>query len=113
MLYSPDAEEELARLGVNREFVETVVANPNCTARQSKAWAVQLERDFGGHTLRLLVAEPWPAFVAVYVKQFQWSQLAGSRWRRSIRGTALLRCVALGIRPSPRASGPLPPPRDL
>jgi hypothetical protein len=113
VLYSPDAEEQLARLGVNREFVETVVAHPNCTARQSKAWAVQLERDFGGHKLRLLVAEPWPACGAVYVKKVQWSQLAGSRWRWNIRGIALLQCAAAGVRTSPRASGPLPPPSDL
>ena len=81
VLYSPDAEEQLVRLGVSREHVETVLAQPTHTARLSKVRTVQLERDFGSHTLRLHVAEPGPAFGAVYVKQVEWCQATGfSPW---------------------------------
>lgn len=72
VLYSPDAKEQLVRLGVSREHVETVLALPTHTARRSKMSAVQLERAFGSHTLRLQIAEPWPTFGAVYVKQVEW-----------------------------------------
>lgn len=78
VLFSPDAEEQLVSLGVSREHVETVVAYPTYTARRSKAFAVQLERDFGGHTLPLRVAEPWPSYGTVYVKQVEWSDHAAS-----------------------------------
>ncbi|MCU0277764.1 MAG: hypothetical protein MUF33_01935 [Candidatus Nanopelagicales bacterium] len=70
--YSPHAEEQLQRLGVNREHVETVLSQPTRTTRRSQVHTVQLERDFGSHTLRLQVAEPWPTIGAVHVKQVEW-----------------------------------------
>ena len=70
--YSPHAEEQLQRLGVNREHVETVLSRPTRTTRRSQVHTVQLERDFGSHTLRLHVAEPCPTIGAVHVTQVEW-----------------------------------------
>lgn len=73
--YSPSAEQQRQRLGVNRELVETALSWPTHRIRSTRLSLVRLvllERDFGSHTLRLIVEEPWTPVGAARVKQVKW-----------------------------------------
>lgn len=87
VLFSPEAEEQVARLSVSVEHVEAVLADPAGRSSHPSEFAVELSRDFGNRTLRVLVSEPWPAFATVYIKGVQWASSARktSIWRRLLR----------------------------
>jgi hypothetical protein len=74
VLYSPRAEEQLVRLGVSREHVETALAQPTHATRRASGNLVWLERSFGNHTLRVHVRTPWPTPAEVYVEHVEWSR---------------------------------------
>ena len=74
VLYSPEASEEMAQLGVSTEHVETVLAHPARRVRRPKDSAIQLDRDFGSRTLRVVIADPLPGFGPSYVKHVAWTR---------------------------------------
>ena len=87
ILYSPEAREEIARLNVSDEHVEMVLAYPESRPRSAADCSIQLERDFGRRTLRVMVAEPWPTFGTAYVKRVEWRvPNRRKRWARTVRG---------------------------
>ena len=88
VLFSPEASEEMAQLSVNTEHMETVLAHPARRVRRPKASAIQLDRDFGSRTLRVLIADPLPGFGPPYVKLVAWTRPScmGRVWRCERRG---------------------------
>lgn len=77
--YSHDAKEQMARLGVSPEHVETVLELPASVARRTMASSVRLRRDFGSRTLTVWVGEPWPSIGPFYVRKVDWRPLGGHR----------------------------------
>lgn len=75
--YSHDAKEQMARLGVNPEQVETVLARPASAVRRAMSSSVQLERELGSRALTVLVGEPWPPFGEFHVKRVKWRTRPG------------------------------------
>ena len=58
VIYSPEAAQEMAEANVSPEHVETVLAYPASRSSHPKDFAIELERDFGTRTLRVVVADP-------------------------------------------------------
>lgn len=83
VIYSPEATQDMTEAKVSPEHVETVLAHPASRSSRPKDFAIELERDFGTRTLRVLVADPSPGFGPPYVKRVIWREQ--SRFDRVVR----------------------------
>lgn len=74
VIYSPEAAQDMTEANVSPEHVETVLAHPARRSPRPKDFAIELERDFGTRTLRVVVADPSPGFGPPYVKRVIWRE---------------------------------------
>ena len=74
VIYSPEAAQDMTEANVSPEHVETVLAHPARRSPRPKDFAIELERDFGTRTLRVVVADPAPGFGPPYVKRVIWRE---------------------------------------
>ena len=74
VIYSPEAAQDMTDAAISPEHVETVLAHPASRRLRPKACAIEVERDFGMRTLRVLVADPSPGFGPPYVKRVIWRE---------------------------------------
>lgn len=91
VIYSPEAAQDMTEGSVSPEHVETVLAHPSSRAPRLKDFAIELERDFGTRTLRVVVADPSPGFGPPYVKRVIWHEQ--TRFNRV--APAVRRCIGV------------------
>lgn len=70
--WTKHARERMAQREVTESEVMAVLANPGRWNPDPNRDSVRVERDFGGRTLKVWVAQPWPAIQEIVVITVAW-----------------------------------------
>ena len=70
--YTSHARRRMSERGITQAQVAAVLADPARNHRDRAENSVRLERDFTDRTLKVWVAEPWPAAHEVVIKSTAW-----------------------------------------
>ena len=79
--WTKHARERMAQREITESQVMPVLANPGRCNPDPKKCSVRLERDFGGRTLKVWVAQPWPAVQEIVVISVAWCYFAAVKVR--------------------------------
>lgn len=70
--FTHHANERMTQRGITSDQVTSVLVHSERRESDPKENSVRLERDFEGRTLKVWVAEPWPATQEIVVKSAAW-----------------------------------------